>query len=72
MFYDLLNQDRNAYVWTQEGDEWKPHLVILRINRAATCVRWSPEGNDHCYINLNLVQMLSVSDLLIYQHSKYL
>ncbi|XP_060551950.1 actin-related protein 2/3 complex subunit 1A-like [Ruditapes philippinarum] len=37
--------DRNAYVWTQEGDEWKPNLVILRINRAATCVRWSPEEN---------------------------
>ena len=21
---------------------WKPELVVLRINRAATCVRWSP------------------------------
>lgn len=37
--------DRNAYVWTKESGEWKPHLVILRINRAATCVRWSPEEN---------------------------
>lgn len=36
-------QDRNAYVWTFEKDEWKPTLVILRINRAATCVRWSPK-----------------------------
>jgi len=36
-------QDRNAYVWTFEGAEWKPTLVILRINRAATCVRWSPK-----------------------------
>jgi len=35
--------DRNAYVWTLNGgDEWKPTLVILRINRAATCVKWSP------------------------------
>jgi len=39
--------DRNAYVWKYEakGDEWKPTLVILRINRAATCVKWSPAGN---------------------------
>lgn len=37
------SQDRNAYVWepSQTG-EWKPTLVLLRINRAATCVRWSP------------------------------
>ena len=37
--------DRNAYVWTQsEERKWKPTLVLLRINRAATCVRWSPLG----------------------------
>ncbi len=37
------SQDRNAYVWTpQPGGEWKPALVLLRINRAATCVKWSP------------------------------
>lgn len=36
-------QDRNAYVWKLEGKEWKPTLVILRINRAATCVKWSPD-----------------------------
>ncbi|CDH50877.1 actin-related protein 2 3 complex subunit [Lichtheimia corymbifera JMRC:FSU:9682] len=36
------SQDRNAYVWTQEGGVWKPGLVLLRINRAATFVRWSP------------------------------
>ncbi|PWN51507.1 putative Arp2/3 protein complex subunit sop2 [Violaceomyces palustris] len=37
------SQDRNAYVWTlsQEGI-WKPTLVLLRLNRAATFVRWSP------------------------------
>ncbi|KAI9348575.1 WD40-repeat-containing domain protein [Obelidium mucronatum] len=36
-------QDRNAYVWTLDGSgAWKPQLVLLRINRAATCVRWSP------------------------------
>lgn len=37
--------DRNAYVWKKEGDQWKPTLVILRINRAATCVKWSPNGD---------------------------
>ncbi|XP_060076066.1 actin-related protein 2/3 complex subunit 1A-like [Ylistrum balloti] len=38
--------DRNAYVWTLQDDgQWKPVLVILRINRAATCVRWSPDEN---------------------------
>lgn len=38
--------DRNAYVWTQTEDgQWKPTLVLLRINRGATCVKWSPEEN---------------------------
>ena len=42
--------DRNAYVWSQEKDaegqlRWKHTLVLLRINRAATCVKWSPEEN---------------------------
>jgi actin related protein 2/3 complex subunit 1A/1B len=39
--------DRNAYVWkfdTKDKD-WKPTLVILRINRAATQVKWCPAGN---------------------------
>jgi actin related protein 2/3 complex subunit 1A/1B len=38
--------DRNAYVWTQgEDKKWKPTLVLLRINRAATSVKWSPNEN---------------------------
>ncbi|KAL3211125.1 hypothetical protein MRX96_000812 [Rhipicephalus microplus] len=44
--------DRNAYVWTLGSEEpgtnatvWTPTLVLLRINRAATCVRWSPSEN---------------------------
>lgn len=38
--------DRNAYVWTQSSDgKWSPTLVLLRINRAATCVKWSPMEN---------------------------
>jgi len=35
--------DRNAYVWVEQDGKWKPTLVILRINRAATCVKWSPQ-----------------------------
>jgi len=38
------SQDRNAYVWTFQDNQWKPTLVILRINRAATNVKWSPDG----------------------------
>jgi len=37
------SQDRNAYVWSYESNVWKPTLVILRINRAATAVEWSPK-----------------------------
>lgn len=43
------SQDRNAYVWQETPDPetgkliWKPTLVVLRINRAATYVRWSPK-----------------------------
>ncbi|KAF2141803.1 uncharacterized protein K452DRAFT_227828 [Aplosporella prunicola CBS 121167] len=39
------SQDRNAYVWEPTANGWKPTLVLLRINRAATCVRWSPNEN---------------------------
>ncbi|KAA8902038.1 hypothetical protein TRICI_005958 [Trichomonascus ciferrii] len=39
------SQDRNALVWEpQANGTWKPTLVLLRINRAATFVRWSPDG----------------------------
>jgi actin related protein 2/3 complex subunit 1A/1B len=31
-------------VWKLDQGEWKPTLVILRINRAATAVKWSPDG----------------------------
>ncbi|AQK76201.1 Actin-related protein 2/3 complex subunit 1A [Zea mays] len=33
------------YVWTQEGSDWIPTLVILKLNRAALCVQWSPKEN---------------------------
>ncbi len=38
------SEDRNAYVWVHENGAWRPTLVILRINRAAMCVKWSPDG----------------------------
>ncbi|ODQ64061.1 ARP2/3 actin-organizing complex subunit Sop2 [Nadsonia fulvescens var. elongata DSM 6958] len=38
------SQDRNALVWEPQADSsYKPTLVLLRINRAATFVRWSPD-----------------------------
>jgi actin related protein 2/3 complex subunit 1A/1B len=36
------SQDRNAIVWEPTPEGYKPTLVLLRINRAATFVRWSP------------------------------
>lgn len=40
-----VSHDRNSYVWSQETTEWVPTLVILRLNRAALCVQWSPKEN---------------------------
>jgi actin related protein 2/3 complex subunit 1A/1B len=38
------SQDRNGYVWSfnSKTNEWDPSQVLLRMNRGATCVRWSP------------------------------
>lgn len=39
------SQDRNAYVWEpMSNGTYKPTLVLLRINRAATSVSWAPNG----------------------------
>ncbi|AGO13134.1 AaceriAFL022Wp [[Ashbya] aceris (nom. inval.)] len=39
------SQDRNAIVWEPLSDgSYKPTLVLLRINRAATCVCWAANG----------------------------
>ncbi|GMH12643.1 hypothetical protein Nepgr_014484 [Nepenthes gracilis] len=40
-----VSHDRNSYVWNHEAAEWVPTLVILRLNRAALCVQWSPIEN---------------------------
>jgi actin related protein 2/3 complex subunit 1A/1B len=39
------SQDKNAFVWTFTNGVWKPELVVLRSNRAATSVKWSPLEN---------------------------
>lgn len=37
------SQDRNSYVWNPKDDgSWEPVLVLLRLSRSATCVKWSP------------------------------
>ncbi|ORZ41326.1 actin related protein 2/3 complex, subunit 1A, 41kDa [Catenaria anguillulae PL171] len=38
------SQDRNGYVWEYDPatNSWLPELVMLRINRSATHVKWSP------------------------------
>jgi actin related protein 2/3 complex subunit 1A/1B len=43
------SHDRNAFVWNEEAGAdgamtWKPSLVILRIDKSALDVRWSPNG----------------------------
>ncbi|EPB67418.1 WD domain, G-beta repeat protein [Ancylostoma ceylanicum] len=37
----------SAFFWTFEADKgtWKPELVLVRFQRAATCVKWSPAEN---------------------------
>ncbi|KAH7716967.1 suppressor of profilin/p41 of actin-related complex 2/3 [Aphelenchoides avenae] len=39
------SMDKNAFVWTYTNGLWKPELVIVRSNRAATSVKWSPMEN---------------------------
>ncbi|EGT36180.1 CBN-ARX-3 protein [Caenorhabditis brenneri] len=39
------SQDKNAFVWTFDKNIWKPELVLVRFNRAATYVKWSPLEN---------------------------
>jgi len=48
--------DRNAYVWKLEekSQTWKPTLVILRITRAATAVKWSPMGKWQRTLNVDV------------------
>jgi len=40
------SHDRNAFVWSLDPatDTWVPTVAMLRINRAAMDVKWSPDG----------------------------
>lgn len=40
-----VSHDRNGYVWDLDvkQNKWIPTLVILKLNRAATGVEWSPD-----------------------------
>ena len=42
------SHDRGAFVWKYEAAyrQWKPLLVVLRVTRAATNVKWSPDGRS--------------------------
>ncbi|OHT03151.1 hypothetical protein TRFO_06816 [Tritrichomonas foetus] len=44
------SHDRNAYVWEldEANNTWKKQLVLLKLRRAATYVRWSPSGKMFC------------------------
>jgi len=70
----LLLQDRNAYVWSQgEDGKWKPTLVLLRTNRAATCVKWSPFGKAlfmqcvSCHSKLQVAHTLNCQIFYLYR-----
>lgn len=36
------SHDRNSYVFTWKDQLLEPEMVITRLSKAATCVRWSP------------------------------
>jgi actin related protein 2/3 complex, subunit 1A/1B len=40
------SHDRNAFVWTFDAasNNWKPSLVMLKIDRAAIDCKWSSDG----------------------------
>ena len=41
----ICGANRNTYVWSQKDGVSQPTLVILRINRAAPLLKWSPLEN---------------------------
>ncbi|KAJ1505651.1 hypothetical protein HMI54_004198 [Coelomomyces lativittatus] len=53
------SHDRNAYVWTWDGNAWVPSLVLLRLIRAATYVTWSP--NEQKFAVASSAKTISIS-----------
>ncbi|KAI4584864.1 hypothetical protein MJG53_006398 [Ovis ammon polii x Ovis aries] len=64
--------DRNAYVWSQKDGVWKPTLVILRINRAATFVKWSPLENSLDWHPNNVLLAAGSCDFICRVFSAYI
>uniref|UniRef100_A0A3Q2HDK7 Actin related protein 2/3 complex subunit 1A n=1 Tax=Equus caballus TaxID=9796 RepID=A0A3Q2HDK7_HORSE len=66
--------DRNAYVWSQKDGVWKPTLVILRIDVAATFVKWSPLENKFAVGSgarlISICYFESENDLWVSKHIK--
>jgi len=54
------SQDRNAYVWeySTKTNKWEPTLVLVRITKAATCCKWSP--NEDKFAVGSAAKMVSV------------
>ncbi|KAG4920933.1 hypothetical protein JHK84_049784 [Glycine max] len=65
------------YVWNLEGSEWVPTLVILRLNRAALCVQWSPKGMNPslpslgCNVNIGGLILHWATFALPYSENKF-
>lgn len=49
------SHDRNAFVWTYNPttDVWNATVVIAGLDRAALCVRWSPDGRKFAIASSN-------------------
>ena len=63
--------DKNAYVWTQgEDGKWNPAFVLVRLNRAATCVKWSPLGTFD-YLLISYSHFLNRTTLLKFVFNLY-
>lgn len=52
------SMDKNAFVWTYTNGLWKPELVIVRSNRAATSVKWSPMGKKDPFFGEQQTRLL--------------
>ena len=58
-------------MWTFNAAEnkWEPVLVLLRINRAATCVKWSPQENKFAIGQCNIQALAFGLNIVLYMLS---